>query len=138
MAEFAVVAVARNGYEVGDPVSALEDGADFGSAVILPGWWIVKVPSVDLALAQSLINELWEVAQPGDSAFEADDDADRRNKRHRRDKRMVFDLLPLPKRNDLTTTGVTTLSYGQAKQAYRHLTYDRPTDTVSEGGEVLP
>ena len=137
MAEFAVVAQARNGYEVGDPVSILEDGADWGRDVTLPLFWIIKVPSVDLALAKSLLDLLWEPAQEGDPEFEAKDDADKRIRRHKRNVRMVFDLLPRPKQNDLIRDGVTTLSFGQARQAYRHLTYNRGTDTVDEGVEVL-
>ena len=136
MAEFHVIAQARNGYEVGDPVSVHEDGADCGRAVTLPGWWRINVP-IDLVLAKSLLDLLWEPAQEGDPEFEAKDDADKRIRRHKRNVRVVFDLLPRPKQNDLMRDGVTTLSFGQARQAYRRLTYNRGADTVDEGAEIL-
>ncbi len=138
MAEFLVAARdLDSGYRRGDPITVQVDGHVWGNAETLPDFYIVKVPSVTVTLGRQLVAVLYEDAQPGDREFEFDVE-DRIIRRHRVQARMVIDDLPNPKQRDLTESGITTLSYGQAKQAYKALLYNRATDTVEVGGEVLP
>ena len=123
-----------SGYKRGDPIVAVADGHTWGAAETLPNFWIVKVPDIDLAVARAAIEELFEVAQPGDEEFDNEDPEDRKIKRHRRRVRGFVDELPAPKRNDLLTTGITTLSRGQARSLFRKLTWNRTTGQVEDTG----
>ena len=77
MAEFAVVAQARNGYEVNDLAAALEDGWNWGPldlADFAAGrTWLIKVPSVSMSIARQALRDLWEPAMPGDSELGSPD-----------------------------------------------------------------
>lgn len=136
MAEFLVAARdLDSGYKQGDPITAQADGHPWGAGEGLPDFWVVKVPSIDLATAATVIEELFETAIPGDEEFDALDPGDRKIKRHRRRVRGFLNELPPPRRDDLLTTGVTTLSLGQAKNVYRRLIYNRVTGQVEDSGE---
>jgi hypothetical protein len=135
MAEFLVAARdLDSGYSQGDPITAQADGHPWGDAEGLPDFWIVKVPSIDLTTARSAVEILYEAAISGDDEFENPDVADRKILRHRRRVRGFLNELPPPKQNDLATTGVTTLSLGQARSVYRKLTWNRTTGQVEDSG----
>lgn len=123
-----------SGYKRGDPITVQADGHVWGAGERLPDFWIIKVP-ISLADAQAVIGKLWEAAVAGDEAFEAPDFEDRRIRRHRTRIRVFVDDLPRPKRNDLSTIGITTLSLGQARSAYRKLAYNRSTGQVEDTGQ---
>lgn len=138
MAEFAVVAVARNGYALGDVLEALPDGAQWGTldlADFAAGrTWLIKVPSVSMSIARAALRDLWEPAIGPDPEATAPDFADRRIRRARRQVRCFVDELPPPKRNELAATGITTLSLGQAQSIYRKQVWDRGTGQVKDTG----
>ncbi len=141
MAEFGVVAQARNGYEVGDPVYVIDDGLDHGNRIELPDWWIIKVPSLTLADVKTLelLGGFWQAAGVGDPELFNEDDADKRVHRHRVKNRVLFGSLPVARQNELDTRGWTILSYDEFKVAYIALAYDKVAEEVTEtGGTVLP
>ena len=137
MAEFLVAARdLESGYQQGDPITAQADGHVWGNAETLPNFWIVKVPSINLATAQAAVGVLFEPAvEDVDDEFDAPDPEDRFVRRHRRRVRGFLNELPPPRQNDLATTGITTLSLGQARSVYRKLTWNRVTGKVEDTGE---
>ncbi len=98
MAEFAVVAQAHNGYEVGDVLDALPDATVWGTldlADVASGkMYIIKVPSISMSIARDAVRELWEPAIGPDPEAFSPDEADRRIWRHRRQVRAFVDELP--------------------------------------------
>lgn len=138
MAEFAVIAQARNGYAVGDVLEALPDSAVWGTldmADFASGkTWLIKVPSVSLSIARAALRQLWEPAIGPDPEATAPDFADRRIRRARRQVRCFVDDLPPPKRAELTATGITTLTLGQAQAIYRKQVWNRNTGAVQDTG----
>lgn len=138
MAEFAVAAVDYDtGYNQGDLISAAPDGVAWGRKDLADAasgrLWIIKVPSVSLGIALQAIRPLDEPAMPNDPELGRPEPVDRRIRRHRAQVRVFIDDLPPPKRNELDTVGVTTLSLGQAISAVRKMVWnrneDRPEDT---------
>ena len=138
MAEFAVVAQARNGYEVGDVLDALPDGAVWGTLDLADAaagkTYIVKVPSVSMSIARAAIRQLWEPAIGPDPEALSPDAADRRIRRARRQVKCFVDELPPPKRDELTATGITTLTLGQAQAVYRKQVWNRSAGEVQDTG----
>ncbi len=138
MAEFAVVAQARNGYQLGDIAAVLPDGAAWGTLDLTDfasgKTWLIKVPSVGLSIAQAAVRELWEPAMPGDPQLQSPDPEDRRIKRGRSQVKAFVDELPPPKRNELAATGTTTLTLGQAQSIYRKQVWNRGTGQVEDTG----
>jgi hypothetical protein len=139
MAEFAVIATAHNGYEQFDLLDALPDGAEWGTldlADVASGkMYIIKVPSIDIVTARSVLRALMEPAQAGDPELDAPDEADHFVRRARRNVRVFIDELPPPKRNDLNSVGITTLSLGQARSVYRKMTWNRTTGRAEDTGQ---
>lgn len=135
MAEFLVAARdLESGYRQGDPVAALPDGHIYGAREGLPDFWIVRVPSISLSIAQQAVEDLWEAALPGDLELQSADPVDRRIRRHRRKIRLFIDELPTPVRNELARTGETSLSLGQARSIARRLLYNRTTGEIEDSG----
>ena len=138
MAEFAVIAEARNGYEVGDVLEALPDGTVWGTldmADFAAGrTWLIKVPSVSMSIARDALRDLWEPAIGPDPEALSPDAADRRIHRARRQVRCFVDELPPPKRDELLATGITTLTLGQAQAIYRKQVWNRNTGQVQDTG----
>ena len=139
MAEFLIAARDLPSlYRRGDPITVQADGHRWGTAEILGDeFYVVKVPSVTVDEARPLVRALYEDAVAGDPELDAPDPEDRRIKRHKRGTRLVIDLLPVPKRSELTALGFTTLTRGQAIAAYRRLVWNRATEELDEGDEAL-
>ena len=135
MSEFLIAARdLDSGYKQGDPITVQADGHPWGDAEGLPDFWIVKTPDFDLAVARATVTELFQLAIPGDPESLAPDIVDRKIKRGRRQARFFVDDLPRPKRDELASVGVTTLTFGQAHSTYRRLQFNRSTGRVENTG----
>ena len=139
MAEFAVAAQdLGTGYQRFDIIDALDDGAQWGTldlADFAAGrMWLIKVPSISLSIARQAVRDLWEPAMPGDPELGSPDVEDRRIRRARRQVKVFIDELPLPKRNELADTGITTLTLGQAQSVYRKQVWNRGTGQIDDTG----
>jgi hypothetical protein len=118
-----------SGYRRGDPVAVKPNGQTWGNAEVLPDFYVVKIPGLDMARAQTLLDDLREPARLGDLEFNAPDAEDRFVKRHRRRVRIVIE--DLVDRVALERDGTVTTTVNGIRDATRQLVYDRGTERVA-------
>lgn len=100
-------------YKRGMPVVVMPDGHVWGAAEGLPGFWIIKLPTVTVAQALKYIETWREGGDPRGAIVK------------RREWVIDITQLPAAAQTTLTETGILTipgdLTWNQARQAFRNM-----------------